>query len=66
MPKLDLTKVKPYEDSKKKDQPKPKQMSTLQPAANTKISHYLQQASMKLADSQTLESFHNLNDANLS
>jgi hypothetical protein len=30
-------------------------MQTLQPATNTKISHYLQQASKKLADSQLIE-----------
>ena len=41
VPKLDLTKVRPYEDhAKKKQDSKTKQLQTLQPASNSKIQQY--------------------------
>ena len=43
VPKLDLTKIKPYEDSRKQKDNKAKQMQTLQPNSNSKIQSYISQ-----------------------
>lgn len=63
VPKLDLTKIKPYEDNAKKQKEKEilkKQLQTLQPQTNTKINNHQQEVAVKLVDSKKIEHYQQM------